>query len=100
MFSTTRRAGDCCMLAASCQTAGVLLTGTGLIDSLLPRAIKDLIGEEIGYIKREHVEEIFSPQRHTCEGGWMCGFVFFLSFPVMPYQTTGRCLSVISDGLA
>lgn len=34
VLSTTSRAGDCCMLAASCQTAGVLLADTELIDSI------------------------------------------------------------------
>lgn len=58
MLSTTSRAGDCCVLAASCQTAGVLLADTGLIDSLSHRAIKELIGEKIGSIESEHLEEI------------------------------------------
>lgn len=41
----------------SCQTAGVLLADTGLIDSLLPRAIEDLIAEKIGPTEEEHVED-------------------------------------------
>lgn len=56
-MSTTSRACDCCVLAACDQTAGVLLADTELIESLLPRAIKDLIGEKIGPIERERVEE-------------------------------------------
>lgn len=44
------------LLAASCQTAGVLLAETGLIDSLLLRAIKDLIEEKIGPIEEEHTK--------------------------------------------
>lgn len=34
MLSAANRDGDCCMLAASWQTAGVLLADTGLIDSI------------------------------------------------------------------
>lgn len=45
------------MLAACDQTAGVLLADTELIESLLPKAIKDLIGEKIGPIEWKRVEE-------------------------------------------
>lgn len=58
MLSHTSSEGDCCVLATSCLTAGVLLADTGLIDALLPGAIKGLIGEKIGPIERECVEEI------------------------------------------
>lgn len=44
------------MLASPEQTAGVLLSDTGLIESLLPTAITDLIGEKIGPSERDHVE--------------------------------------------
>ena len=58
VVSGLNRTGGCCVLAASCVTAGVLLADTGLIDSLLSRAIKGLIGEKMGPIEMERRGEI------------------------------------------
>lgn len=83
-------------LAAFLQTAGALLADTGLIDSLLPRAIKDLIGEKIGPAERGHVEKT----EHVFGGGggdarllvcmWVC-------FPAMLHPTTRRCERVVNN---
>lgn len=58
-MSTAREGGECCALA-SCQTPGVLfqlLTVTGLIDSLLPKAIRGLIAGEIRSLEKEHAKK-------------------------------------------
>lgn len=46
--------------AASCQTSVVLLADTGLIESLLPRAITGLIGEKIGPDEKEEIDGMAS----------------------------------------
>lgn len=57
-LSATRRASDSWILAAAdLQTAGVLV-GSRLIDILLPRALKGLIGGKIGPAEGGHVEKI------------------------------------------
>lgn len=58
ILSRARQGGGCCQFAASCQTSGALLVVTGLIDSLLPRAIKELIADKIGPIENEHAKKI------------------------------------------
>lgn len=57
-YCQEQRSGGCSQFAASCQTSGALLAVTGLIDSLLPRAIKDLIADKIGPIENEHAKKI------------------------------------------
>lgn len=76
------------MLAASNQTAGLLLADTGLIESLSPTAIKDLMERKPvpsnGNMSRTQTG-IQSRSLRWC----VCHFVFF---PAMFNQTTRGCV--------